>query len=68
MPQAAGVWAQVRQRALAYDGPSVISHAMLGLSSEEHIDRIVTSLSPTRLQVIVMARSLAAMLPSMYQA
>ena len=68
MPQASGVWAQVCKRALAYDGPSVISHELLGLSTEEHIDRIVTSLSPTRLQVIVMARSLAVMLPSMYQA
>ena len=26
MPQASGVWAQVCKRALAYDGPSVISH------------------------------------------
>jgi hypothetical protein len=67
IPQASGVWAQVCQRALAYDGPSVISHEMLGLSTEEHIDRIVSSLSPARLQVIVMARSLAAMLPSLWQ-
>jgi len=66
MPQASGVWAQVCQRALAYDGPSVISHEMLGLSTEEHIDRIVKSLTPARLQVIVMARSLAAMLASLW--
>jgi hypothetical protein len=67
MPQASGVWTQVCQRVLAYDGPSVISHEVLGLSSEEHIDRIVRSLAPARLQVIVMARSLAAMLPSLWQ-
>jgi hypothetical protein len=67
MPQASGVWAQVCKRALAYDGPSVISHELLGLSTEEHIDRIVRSLTPARLQVIVMARSLAAMLPSLWQ-
>ena len=67
MPQAAGVWAQVCQRVLAYDGPSVISHELLGLSTEQHVDRIVRSLTPARLQVIVMARSLAAMLPSLWQ-
>jgi hypothetical protein len=67
MPQASGVWAQVCQRALAYDGPSVISHELLGLSTEGHIDRIVRSLTPARLQVVVMARSLAAMLPSLWQ-
>jgi hypothetical protein len=38
------------------------SHEVLGLPTEEHIDRTVRSLAP-RLQVIVMARSLAAMLP-----
>jgi hypothetical protein len=29
MPQAAGVWAQVCQRVLAHDGPSVVSHEVL---------------------------------------
>ena len=67
MPQASGVWAQVCPRALAYDGRSVISHEMLGLSTEEHIERVVRSLAPARLQVIVMARSLAAMLASLWQ-
>jgi Sulfotransferase domain len=67
MPQAKGVWAEVCQRVLAHDGPSVISHEVLGLSTEEHVDRIVDSLAPARLQVIVMARSLTAMLPSLWQ-
>lgn len=67
MPEASGVWPQVCERVLTYDGPSVISQETLGLSTEEHIDRIVSSLEPARLHVIVMARSLAAMLPSMWQ-
>jgi hypothetical protein len=67
IPQASGVWAQVCKRVLAYDGRSVISHEVLGLSADRHIDRIVRSLTPARLQVIVMARSLAAMLPSLWQ-
>jgi hypothetical protein len=67
IPDVSGVWAQVCERVLAYDGPSVISHEVLGMSTEEHIDRIVTSLASARLQVIVMARSLVATLPSVWQ-
>lgn len=52
---------------LTTTAPSVISHEVLGLSTEEHIDRIVRSLAPARLQVIVMARSLTAILPSLWQ-
>jgi hypothetical protein len=43
------------------------SHEVLGLSTEEHIDGIVRSVTPARRQVIVMASSLAAMLPSLWQ-
>jgi len=67
MPEAAGIWAKVCERVLAYDGPSVISHEVLGMSTEEHIARIVASLAPARPQVVVMARSLASMLPSLWQ-
>lgn len=67
MPQASGVWVEVCNRVHSYDGRSVISHELLGLSTEEHIDRIVGSLAPAQLQVIVMARSLASMLPSLWQ-
>jgi hypothetical protein len=67
MPQASGVWAEVCERVMAYDGRSVISHEVLGMCTDEHIDRIVTSLAPARLQIIVMARSLAAILPSLWQ-
>lgn len=46
IPQASGVWGRVCERVLAYDGPSVISHEVLGMSTEQHIDRIVRSLRP----------------------
>jgi hypothetical protein len=67
MPEAAGVWAKVCERVLAFDGPSVISHEVLGMSTEDHIAKIVQSLQPARLHVVVMARSLAPMLPSLWQ-
>jgi hypothetical protein len=67
MPEAAGVWARVCERVLGFEGPSIISHEVLGMSTEEHIARIVRSLAPARLHVVVMARSLAPMLPSLWQ-
>jgi hypothetical protein len=67
MPEAAGVWAKVCERVRAHDGPSVISHEVLGMSTDDHITKLVHSLAPARLQIIVMARSLASMLPSLWQ-
>jgi hypothetical protein len=67
MPEAAGAWALVRERALGFGGTSVISHEVLGMSTDEHVQRIADSLSPARLHVVVMARSLAATLPSLWQ-
>jgi hypothetical protein len=67
MPEAAGVWSKVCERVLGFDGPSVISHEVLGMSTEDHVARIVNSLQPARLHVVVMARSLASMLPSLWQ-
>lgn len=67
MPEAAGAWAKVCERVLAFDGSSVISHEVLGMSTEEHVARIVDSLASARLHVVVMARSLAPMLPSLWQ-
>lgn len=36
MPEAAGVWAKVCERVLDFDGPSVISHEVLGISTQQH--------------------------------
>ena len=67
MPEAAGVWAKVCERVLGFTGPSVISHEVLGMSTEDHVAKIVQSLTPARLHVVVMARGLAPMLPSLWQ-
>jgi hypothetical protein len=67
LPEAAGVWNRIRDRVLAFDGPSILSHEMLGLSGEDHVARIAASLRSARVRVVVMARSLAATLPSLWQ-
>ena len=67
MPEAEGAWGRVRDRALAFDGSSILSHEVLGLSTDEHVSKIAASLHPATLHVIVMARGLAAILPSLWQ-
>lgn len=67
IPEAAGAWSKVCARVLAHDGPSVVSHEVLGWSTEEHVAAIADSLAPARLHVVVMARSLAPMLSSLWQ-
>lgn len=67
LPEAAGAWNRIRERVLAFGGPSIVSHEMLGLSGEDHVARIAASLPLARVHVVVMARSLAAMLPSLWQ-
>ncbi len=67
MPEAAGAWDRVRDRVLGFDGTSIVSHEMLGMSTDEHVAKIAASLRPATLHVIVMARSLAVLLPSLWQ-
>jgi hypothetical protein len=37
LPEAAGAWNRIRDRVLAFDGPSILSQEMLGLSAEDHV-------------------------------
>jgi hypothetical protein len=67
LPEAAGVWNRIRDRVLAFGGRAVLSHEMLGLSGADHVARIAASLPLTRVRIVVMARSLGATLPSLWQ-
>jgi hypothetical protein len=67
LPEAAGAWNRIRDRVVAFGGPSIMSHEMLGLSGEDHVARIAASLPVARVRLVVMARSLAATLPSLWQ-
>ena len=66
-PEGRGAWARVTGRAMAFAGRSVLSSELLGLSTDAHVERIVTSLASADVHVVVMARSLAATLPSLWQ-
>ncbi|MGP7998980.1 MAG: hypothetical protein ACLPKI_16930 [Streptosporangiaceae bacterium] len=67
LPEAAGAWAAVRGRIQGFPGPVILSCEILGWSTPEHVARIAAALAPARLHVVVMARSLAAILPSLWQ-
>ncbi len=49
LPEAKGTWSRVRDRVLAFPGRSIMSHEILGLSTQEHVARIVESLQPATL-------------------
>lgn len=51
----------------SFPGRSVLSHEVLGLSTDEHVARVAASLHPANLHVVVMARFLASILPSLWQ-
>jgi hypothetical protein len=67
LPEAAGSWNRIRDRVLAFGGPSIVSHEMLGLSVEDQVAKIAASLPMAHVRLIVMARSLAEALPSLWQ-
>lgn len=67
LPEAEGVWGRVASRTREQAGRSLLSHELLALSRPEHIHRIVESLHPVPVEVVVMARCLADVLPSIYQ-
>lgn len=67
VPESRGAWARVARRVRAHGGRAVVSHELLGLSDQEHVGRIASSFGRAELHVVVMARSLAAVLPSLWQ-
>ena len=67
VPEARGAWARVVHRVLDHGGRVVVSHELLGLSDDDHVARIAASFDRAELHVVVMARDLAAMLPSLWQ-
>jgi hypothetical protein len=67
LPEAQGAWARVTARAGSWPGRVLISCELLGFSEPDHVQRIVSSLAPATLHLVVMARCRADMLPSVYQ-
>ena len=67
LPEAEGAWARVAARAGSWPGRVLITCELLGFSEPDHVQRVVSSLAPATLHLIVMARCRADMLPSIYQ-
>ena len=67
LPEAEGAWARVAARAGSWPGRVLITCELLGFSEPDHVQRVVSSLAPATLHLIVMARCRADMLPSVYQ-
>ena len=66
-PEAEGAWAKLATRARCWPGRALITCELLGFSEPDQIPRIVGSLAPATLHLIIMARCRADVLPSIYQ-
>lgn len=67
LPGSRGSWASMVERVHRYDGRSLLSHELMGFSTDQQVDRIVADLSPRPLHIIVHARSLNRLLASTFQ-
>jgi hypothetical protein len=64
---AQGAWQRLLDEMAAWDGTSVISMEFLGASPREDIQRVVDSLAPARVKVVLTARDLGRNIPAMWQ-
>lgn len=67
VPSAHGAWPRICARVRAADQPTLLSHELLGMCTDAHIAAIVAAFGRDRLRVVVMARALANLLPSIWQ-
>ena len=54
LPEAEGAWARVAARAGSWPGRVLITCELLGFSEPDHVQRIVSSLAPATLHLVVM--------------
>lgn len=64
---AEGAWDRLAQQVRAWPGVSVISHEILFRASKEHARRLVASLAPAQVRIVITARDLARQLPAVWQ-
>ena len=65
--EAEGAWDRLAEQVRRWPGVSVISHEILFRASKEHARRLVESMSPAEVRVIITARDLARQLPAVWQ-
>lgn len=66
-PEVPGTWQGLVDEAKRHEGTSVVSHELLGLASEEDVDRALRSLAFAEVHVLYTARDLARQIPSVWQ-
>lgn len=65
-PAARGRWQALRDDVAAHPGPAVVSMEFLGPASPERIARVVGSLAPARVEVVLTLRDLGRAVPAMW--
>ena len=68
VPQdAVGAWDRLRAEIAAWRGTAIVSMEFLATTSSGDIERIVASLAPARVEVVLTVRDLGRSIPSMWQ-
>ena len=66
-PAADGSWDRLAEQIRGWPGVSVISHEILFRATKEHARRLVASVAPAQVRIVITARDLARQLPAVWQ-
>lgn len=64
---AEGAWDRLVEQVLAFDGPALVSHEMIGGADREAIDRAVGSFPGREVRVVITCRDLGRQVPAVWQ-
>lgn len=67
VPESEGAWQRLLDELAAYDGTGLISMEFLGPTPPDYIAKVVDSLRPADVQVVMTARDLGRNVPAMWQ-
>ena len=67
VPGSPGAWQRLLDEIRAFDGTAIISMEFLGPTPAEDIERVVTSLAPADVRVVMTVRDLGRNIPAMWQ-
>src|SRR4051812_42509113 len=67
VPGSEGAWQHLLDELAAYDGTGVISMEFLGPTPPDYIEKVVASLRPAHVHVVMTVRDLGRNVPAMWQ-
>ena len=67
VPGSPGAWQRLLDEVSGFDGTAIISMEFLGPTPPEDIERVVQSLAPAQVQVVMTVRDLGRNIPAMWQ-